>query len=109
MSAMNDQTTERTIILVGAVLFAGFIAYSFWTSTQATAPTPSRDSSHAGTGHGASSHKKPNHHTPNGDPQKWSEEDMKKFLTSRNLAVGHNPTRNELLAMVESKLHEPTL
>jgi len=33
---------------------------------------------------------------------------MKKFLSSRNMGVGHNPSKEELLAMVESKLNEPT-
>jgi len=33
---------------------------------------------------------------------------MKKFLSSRDIYVGHDPSHEELLAMVESKLHEPT-
>lgn len=33
---------------------------------------------------------------------------MKRWLSSRNIFVGHNPSHEELLAMVESKMHEPT-
>ncbi|KAK5128091.1 hypothetical protein LTR85_005208 [Meristemomyces frigidus] len=106
-SLANDQTTQRTILIAGAALIAGYIAYSLWTSSQATAPRLTPDSSHTGAGHAAPSHKKSEQYSPKGDPQGWSEEDMKKFLSSRNMAVGHNPTRNELIAMVESKLHEP--
>ena len=31
---------------------------------------------------------------------------MKRWLSSRNMAVGHNPSYEELLAMIESKMHE---
>ena len=102
----------QTIYLVGAALFVSFIAYSFWTSSQTSTssqPSPALNSS-KGASQGASQSsapKKQHHYNPGGDPQRWSEEDMKKFLTSRNMGVGHDPTRNELLAMVESKLHEP--
>lgn len=33
---------------------------------------------------------------------------MKRWLESRNIYVGHDPSHQELIAMVESKLHEPT-
>ena len=106
----------QTIYLVGAALFISFIAYSFWTSSQTSTssqPSPALSSSKgasSGTSQSASqtsAPKKQHHYNPGGDPQKWSEEDMKKFLTSRNMGIGHDPSRNELLAMVESKMHEP--
>lgn len=63
------------------------------------------------------------------DPNEWSEQDLKDWLKEvcfffhlllrighlltfsfplqRNIDFGHHPNRMELLAMVESKMHEP--
>ncbi|KAK5111527.1 hypothetical protein LTR62_004822 [Meristemomyces frigidus] len=112
-----DPNTQRNIIYGVCAVAAGFAAYQVYvnmTASQATSapsftPSSSAKPSASRSAPAAAAPKKPAY-TPKGEPESWSEEDMKKFLTSRNLATGHgsHPARNELLAMVESKLHEPT-
>ncbi|KAJ9619193.1 hypothetical protein H2203_008522 [Taxawa tesnikishii (nom. ined.)] len=94
-----------------AAVVLGLAVYKIW-GTDAISDaipdsiTPSSAKSTKTTSSGYQAPKKPAY-TPKGDPQSWSEDDMKKFLSSRNMAVGH-ASKNELLAMVEAKLHEPT-
>lgn len=51
---------------------------------------------------------KPTPYTPSGNAETWSEDDMRKFLSSRSMGVGHHESHEELLAMVMAKLNEPT-
>ncbi|PSK55197.1 hypothetical protein B9Z65_2586 [Elsinoe australis] len=44
---------------------------------------------------------------PTGEPTTWSEDELRKYLTERNLAVGKNPTHQELVAMVIAKKEAP--
>jgi len=41
------------------------------------------------------------------DPQKWTEEQLEAWAKLHNLQTSGKETREELLAMVESKLNEP--
>ncbi|KAG8623707.1 hypothetical protein KVT40_008683 [Elsinoe batatas] len=44
---------------------------------------------------------------PGGDPDLWTETQLKEYLKSRNLAVGKAPTREELIAMVKAAKSAP--
>ncbi|KAK4952186.1 hypothetical protein LTR10_010108 [Elasticomyces elasticus] len=44
---------------------------------------------------------------PKGEPETWSEEDMKRWLNSRNLMAGSTATREELLARVKANMRAP--
>ncbi|KAK5080846.1 hypothetical protein LTR70_009528 [Exophiala xenobiotica] len=130
MSSTMDQSMQSKTIFFGvAALIAGFTVYKIWGSDlfpSSVAPSGSKSKS---TGYAAPTPKK-FAYTPQGDPQTWSEDDMKKFLSTvrcprlfmpganysstkltqrqRDMAVGHHSSKHELLAMVESKLNEPT-
>ncbi|KAK5070444.1 hypothetical protein LTS08_004560 [Lithohypha guttulata] len=109
---MSSLTTNQTRLLyIGlAAAAVGVVAYTVWGTDAAKSLPSSTSTSSKGTTSSGYKAPKPQSaaYTPSGDAQTWSVEDMKKFLSSRNMGVGHNPSREELLAMVESKLHEPT-
>ncbi|KXL50565.1 hypothetical protein M433DRAFT_151420 [Acidomyces richmondensis BFW] len=44
---------------------------------------------------------------PMGDPEHWSTEDMRRWLTARNLYGGEAATREELLARVQANMRAP--
>ncbi|KAK0864305.1 hypothetical protein LTR57_007898 [Friedmanniomyces endolithicus] len=44
---------------------------------------------------------------PKGEPENWTEEDMKRWLDSRNLMAGSTATREELLARVKANMRAP--
>ncbi|KAK4897570.1 hypothetical protein LTR27_004714 [Elasticomyces elasticus] len=44
---------------------------------------------------------------PKGEPETWSEEDMKRWLNARNLMAGSTATREELLARVKANMRAP--
>lgn len=44
---------------------------------------------------------------PKGDPQKWTEDEMRRWLTNRNLYPGKTATKEELLARVEANMRAP--
>ncbi|TKA65302.1 hypothetical protein B0A55_10027 [Friedmanniomyces simplex] len=44
---------------------------------------------------------------PKGEPETWSEDDMKRWLNSRNLMAGNTATREELLARVKANMRAP--
>jgi len=45
--------------------------------------------------------------SPMSDPQKWTEEQLLVWVKLHNVQISGSETREELLAMVESKLNEP--
>lgn len=91
------------LLYVGvAAVAVGIVAYNVW-GTEASRSIPSVDAIKKK----VASPKAPAY-TPKGDVQTWSDDDMEKFLKARNMMVGHNPSRDELIAMVMSKLNEPT-
>ncbi|KAF2169048.1 hypothetical protein M409DRAFT_21057 [Zasmidium cellare ATCC 36951] len=49
----------------------------------------------------------PKEEDPKGEPETWTEEQMKRWLTSRNLMAGNTATREELLARVKANLRAP--
>ncbi|KAK0353921.1 hypothetical protein LTR91_008256 [Friedmanniomyces endolithicus] len=108
-----DQTTQRTLIYGATAIVVGYAAYQIYMSMSATTPASSNTTTSSQSYSGPSSTKatptpKKPEFTPKGDPMHWSEDDMKKFLSSRNLGVGlEHASKHELQAMVESKLHEP--
>ncbi|KAL1304777.1 hypothetical protein AAFC00_003712 [Neodothiora populina] len=44
---------------------------------------------------------------PKGDPEKWTEEEMKRWLNKRNLMAGNTATREELIARVKANMRAP--
>ncbi|KAK3070682.1 hypothetical protein LTR53_010025 [Teratosphaeriaceae sp. CCFEE 6253] len=44
---------------------------------------------------------------PKGEPETWSEDDMRRWLNSRNLMAGSTATREELLARVKANMRAP--
>ncbi|CAK4034479.1 Hypothetical predicted protein [Lecanosticta acicola] len=44
---------------------------------------------------------------PKGEPENWTEEEMKRWLNARNLMAGATATREELLARVKANLRAP--
>ncbi|GAB7345323.1 hypothetical protein MBLNU457_3677t1 [Dothideomycetes sp. NU457] len=44
---------------------------------------------------------------PKGDPQKWTEEELRRWLRNRNLMPSDKSTREELLARVEASMRAP--
>ncbi|KAF2687585.1 hypothetical protein K458DRAFT_415797 [Lentithecium fluviatile CBS 122367] len=99
-STSIDQATQTKAIYFGlAAVVVALGVYTLWGSEL----FPSTKAKSHPTGHGHRKH----HYNPKGDPQFWSEDDMKKFLLTRDMAVGHDPSIEELRAMVMSKLHEP--
>ncbi|KAK5675798.1 hypothetical protein LTR97_012591 [Elasticomyces elasticus] len=44
---------------------------------------------------------------PKGEPETWSEDEMKRWLNSRNLMAGSTATREELLARVKANMRAP--
>ncbi|KAK3670108.1 hypothetical protein LTR78_010048 [Recurvomyces mirabilis] len=44
---------------------------------------------------------------PKGEPETWSEEDVKRWLNARGLMAGSTATREELLARVKANLRAP--
>ncbi|KAK3647050.1 hypothetical protein LTR56_008216 [Elasticomyces elasticus] len=44
---------------------------------------------------------------PKGEPETWSEDEMKRWLNSRNLMAGSTSTREELLARVKANMRAP--
>ncbi|KAK4553373.1 hypothetical protein LTR86_009674 [Recurvomyces mirabilis] len=105
--------TCQTLIYGAVAIALGFAAYQVYTSMSATS-SPATTSSPSSTSSkrsplAAAAPKKPAY-TPQGDPQSWSVDDMKKFLNTRNMGGEKflkDSSKNELLAMVESKIHEP--
>ncbi|KAM0721679.1 hypothetical protein Q7P37_002604 [Cladosporium fusiforme] len=49
----------------------------------------------------------PQREDPRGDPQTWSEEDLRLWLNSRDLQCTGKETREELLARVEANMRAP--
>ncbi|KAM0701091.1 hypothetical protein Q7P35_011452 [Cladosporium inversicolor] len=46
---------------------------------------------------------------PKGDPQKWTDEEMRVWLNNRNLQCTGKETREELLARIEANKRAPTV
>ncbi|KAH7358888.1 hypothetical protein B0T11DRAFT_285336 [Plectosphaerella cucumerina] len=44
---------------------------------------------------------------PTGSPEDWSREDMRRWLSARNLFPGNSATREELLARIQANLRIP--
>ncbi|KAK5711218.1 hypothetical protein LTR17_018510 [Elasticomyces elasticus] len=44
---------------------------------------------------------------PKGEPETWSEDEMKRWLNARNLMAGSTATREELLARVKANMRAP--
>ncbi|KAK8216683.1 hypothetical protein M8818_001646 [Zalaria obscura] len=44
---------------------------------------------------------------PKGDPQTWTEDELRRWLNARNLMAGSTATRAELLARVEANMRAP--
>ncbi|KAF1355123.1 hypothetical protein BDV97DRAFT_97946 [Delphinella strobiligena] len=44
---------------------------------------------------------------PKGDPEQWTEDEMRRWLNRRNLMAGSSATREELLARVKANLRAP--
>ncbi|KAF1823969.1 uncharacterized protein K489DRAFT_378345, partial [Dissoconium aciculare CBS 342.82] len=44
---------------------------------------------------------------PKGDPESWTEEEMRRWLNARGLMAGETATRAELLARVQANLRAP--
>ncbi|KIV81164.1 hypothetical protein, variant [Exophiala sideris] len=105
-SGLDNQSVQRALFFGLAAVAVGFAVYKIWGTDAFATGSTAKPISQKSTSGGYSAPKKAAY-TPGGDVQNWSEDDMKKFLGSRNLAVG-NASKEELLAMVESKLHEPT-
>ncbi|KAK5743302.1 hypothetical protein LTR17_002780 [Elasticomyces elasticus] len=107
-----DPSTQKTIIYGVSAVVLGYAAYQVYVSMTASSSSPAAASSQPSRASAAP--KKPAYtpkpkYTPKGDATTWSEDDMVKFLESRDLGVGlEHSSKQELLAMVESKLHEPT-
>ncbi|TKA82742.1 hypothetical protein B0A55_01080 [Friedmanniomyces simplex] len=103
-----DQSTQRTLIYGATAVVVGYAAYQIYMSMSASGSASTSNSQSYSGSRAAPAPKKPAY-TPKGDPESWSEDDMKKYLTSRNLGMGlDHASKHELLAMVESKMHEPT-
>ncbi|KAK1809775.1 hypothetical protein LTR12_015876 [Friedmanniomyces endolithicus] len=109
----NSTDTLQTLIYGATAIVVGYAAYQIYMSMSATTSASSNTTTSSPSYSGPSSTKatptpKKPEFTPKGDPMHWSEDDMKKFLSSRNLGVGlEHASKHELQAMVESKLHEP--
>ncbi|KAK3659102.1 hypothetical protein LTR56_001539 [Elasticomyces elasticus] len=107
-----DPSTQKTIIYGVSAVVLGYAAYQVYVSMTASSSSPAAASSQPSRASAAA--KKPAYtpkpkYTPKGDATTWSEDDMVKFLESRDMGVGlEHSSKQELLAMVESKLHEPT-
>jgi len=99
------------LLYVGvAAVAVGVIVYNVWgTQISNSIPTPTSSKDKDVT---LSTYKAPKPasaaYTPSGEAQTWSEDDMRKFLSSRNMDPGHHSSKEELLAMVMAKLNEPT-
>ncbi|KAK3114967.1 hypothetical protein LTR53_006146 [Teratosphaeriaceae sp. CCFEE 6253] len=103
-----DQSTQRNLLYAGAAIILGYAAYQVYVTSTASSTSSSSPVASSSQSTGDAAPKK-SAYTPRGNPMSWSEDDMKKFLNSRNLGVGlEHASRHELQAMVESKLHEPT-
>ncbi|KAJ9630521.1 hypothetical protein H2203_001044 [Taxawa tesnikishii (nom. ined.)] len=44
---------------------------------------------------------------PKGDPEEWTEDEMRRWLNARNLMAGSTSTREELLARVKANMRAP--
>ncbi|GAB7357519.1 hypothetical protein MBLNU459_g0047t1 [Dothideomycetes sp. NU459] len=44
---------------------------------------------------------------PKGEPESWSEDELKRWLNRRNLMAGSSATREELVARVRANLRAP--
>ncbi|KAK5113858.1 hypothetical protein LTR85_010391 [Meristemomyces frigidus] len=49
----------------------------------------------------------PQQEDPKGEPETWSEDDMKRWLNARNLMAGNTATREELIARVKANMRAP--
>ncbi|KAF2023713.1 hypothetical protein EK21DRAFT_118505 [Setomelanomma holmii] len=102
-STTADQAwPTRTLVTIAAVAVAVGVAYSVWGSDLVPSSV-SKPKSGSALARGQRKH----HFELKGKPNTWSEDDMKKYLTTRDMAVGHDPSMEELRAMVLSKMNEP--
>ncbi|KAK3715707.1 hypothetical protein LTR37_006932 [Vermiconidia calcicola] len=44
---------------------------------------------------------------PKGEPENWTEDEMKRWLNARNLMAGSSATKEELLARVKANMRAP--
>ncbi|KAH7070737.1 hypothetical protein BKA63DRAFT_519040 [Paraphoma chrysanthemicola] len=98
-TSVEQASQTRTLIGLAAVAVAIGVVYSVWGTEFLPSSIPKPKI-------GGRTQRKP-HFELKGDPKSWSEDDMKRFLTTRDLAVGSDPTIQELRAMVLSKINEP--
>ncbi|KAK4541608.1 hypothetical protein LTR36_007905 [Oleoguttula mirabilis] len=49
----------------------------------------------------------PQQEDPKGEPETWSEDDMKRWLNARNLMAGNTATREELIARIRANMRAP--
>ncbi|KAH9844499.1 ORF (Precursor) [Teratosphaeria destructans] len=49
----------------------------------------------------------PKEEDPKGEPETWSEDEMRRWLNSRNLMAGSTATREDLLARVRANMRAP--
>ncbi|EME39412.1 hypothetical protein DOTSEDRAFT_66408 [Dothistroma septosporum NZE10] len=49
----------------------------------------------------------PKEEDPTGEPENWTETEMKRWLNARNLMAGSTATREELLARVKANMRAP--
>ncbi|KAF2480659.1 hypothetical protein BDY17DRAFT_348198 [Neohortaea acidophila] len=85
MSTQLDRAlNQRNLILAFAGVVTAVTAYSIWNGDLFPKLTE-----------------------PTGDPEKWSDADMRRWLKNRNLMSG-SAEREELIAMVQATIHAPT-
>lgn len=105
-----DPQIQRYLTYGALAVAAAATGYYVYTNMSATSSPSSTTSSSSKRSPLASITPKKPAYTPQGEPMSWSEEDMRKYLNTRNMGSGsflRDSSRNELLAMVESKIHEP--
>ncbi|KAF2448973.1 hypothetical protein P171DRAFT_470586 [Karstenula rhodostoma CBS 690.94] len=99
-STVDQAWQTRTLVGIAAVAVAIGVAYSVWGSDFSPSAVSKSKSATSQT-------PRKRHFELKGNPKSWSEDDMKKYLTTRDMGVGHDPSIEELRAMVLSKMNEP--
>ncbi|KAK5132548.1 hypothetical protein LTR08_008865 [Meristemomyces frigidus] len=110
-TVMDRAMNNRNLLLAFAGIVTAVTIYSIWgtdifPSSQQKSPALASSSSTSGSSSSSSKPKPALPADPAGEPEDWSEADMRKWLNARRLPPGH-AQEEELVAMVRSAMRAP--